>query len=182
MEAYHDLEWGRPLHDDRALFELLTLEGAQAGLSWTTILRRRDAYRAAFRNFEPATVAAFTNADVDRLVQDASIIRNRQKIRSTVTNARQVLEVQREHRSFDLFVWSFVNGEPLVHNYQRIDEIPAQTAESVRLSKALRKLGFGFVGPTICYAFMQAAGLMNDHLVGCDARARILADARAATS
>jgi DNA-3-methyladenine glycosylase I len=175
MEAYHDLEWGTPMHDDRALFELITLEGAQAGLSWSTILHRRDAYRRAFQDFDPAKVAALTNNDVDRLMQDASIIRNRQKIASTVTNARCVLQIQREHGSFDRYIWSFVDGAPIVNAFTAVEQIPAQTSESVRLSKALRKAGFGFVGPTICYAFMQSAGLVNDHVLNCDVRARILA-------
>ena len=174
MQAYHDLEWGTPLHGDRALFELLTLEGAQAGLSWSTILRRRDGYRRAFANFEPDAVAAFTNADVDRLFTDSGIIRNRQKILSTVANARRVLELQRVHGSFDAYIWSFVDGAPVIHAFRTLQELPAQTPESVKMSKTLRQAGFGFVGPTICYAFMQSAGLVNDHLVLCDARARIL--------
>ncbi len=173
MQAYHDQEWGTPLHGDRALFELLTLEGAQAGLSWSTILRRREGYRRAFANFEPEAVAAFSNADVDRLLTDASIIRNRQKIVSTVTNARCVRQIQREHGSFDAYLWSFVDGAPLVHDFRTLQELPAQTPESVRLSKALRKLGFGFVGPTICYALMQSAGLVNDHLLDCYRRAEL---------
>jgi DNA-3-methyladenine glycosylase I len=174
MEAYHDLEWGAPMHADHQLFELLTLEGAQAGLSWSTILRRRDAYRRAFANFDPVKVAAFNNADVDRLLGDASIIRNRQKILSTVQNARCVLDVQREFGSFDQYIWSFVDGKPLVHDFTSVPEIPAQTAESVAMSKALRKRGLSFVGPTICYAFMQSAGLVNDHLLSCSRRAELV--------
>ena len=174
MQAYHDLEWGTPLHGDRALFELLTLEGAQAGLSWSTILRRRDGYRRAFANFEPDAVAAFTNADVDRLSTDSGIIRNRQKILSTVTNARRVLELQREHGSFDAYIWSFVDGAPVIHAFRTLEELPAHTPESVNLSKTLRKEGFGFVGPTICYAFMQAAGLVDDHLLDCYRRAELV--------
>jgi DNA-3-methyladenine glycosylase I len=173
MQAYHDSEWGVPLHDDRALFELLTLEGAQAGLSWMTILRRRSGYRAAFAGFDPRTVAAFGDADVARLMADASIIRNRQKVISTIDNARGVLKIQQEFGSFDTFVWSFVGQAPLVTERQSMADVPAQTAESVVLSKALRQRGFGFVGPTICYAFMQAAGLVNDHLVRCPAWSRI---------
>jgi DNA-3-methyladenine glycosylase I len=167
MEAYHDQEWGVPLHDDRALFELLTLEGAQAGLSWSTILRRREGYRSAFTGFEPARVAAFDDEDVRALLANPAIIRNRQKIISTVENARRVLEVQKEHGSFDRFVWSFVGERPLVHAFASLAEIPAQTPESQALSRALRKRGFGFVGPTIMYAFMQSAGLVNDHVLTC---------------
>jgi DNA-3-methyladenine glycosylase I len=174
MEAYHDLEWGVPLHDDRALFELLTLEGAQAGLSWSTILRRRDGYRRAFANFDPAKVAEFNNADVDRLFADTGIIRNRQKIYSTVQNARCVLEAQREFGSFDHYLWSFVGGKPLVNKFESLQDLPAQTPESVNMSKALRKRGFSFVGPTICYAFMQSAGLVNDHMLVCYRRAELL--------
>jgi DNA-3-methyladenine glycosylase I len=167
MAAYHDDEWGVPLHDDRALFELLTLEGAQAGLSWSTILRRREAYRSAFANFDPARVAAFGETERQQLLGNERIIRNRQKIASTIDNARHVLEIQRECGSFDAFVWSFVGGRPLVNQFTSLSELPAQTPESVALSKALRKRGFGFVGPTIVYAFMQSAGLVNDHLVTC---------------
>jgi DNA-3-methyladenine glycosylase I len=177
MEAYHDKEWGIPLHDDRALFELLTLEGAQAGLSWMTILRRREGYRRAFSNFDPAKVAAITEPESQHLMTNPEIIRNRQKIESTISNARRILEVQQEHGSFDEFVWSFVGGTPLDHKIRSSADIPAQSAESVALSRALRKRGFGFVGPTICYAFMQAAGLVNDHLVSCPAWRRINARA-----
>jgi DNA-3-methyladenine glycosylase I len=180
MEAYHDKEWGTPLHDDRGLFELLTLEGAQAGLSWMTILRRRDGYRRAFANFDPARVAAFGEPESQRLLANPEIIRNRQKIESTIANARRILEVQQEYGSFDNFVWSFVGGKPLDHQFRSSADMPAQTPESVALSRALNKRGFGFVGPTICYAFMQAAGLVNDHLVSCPARIRI--DAEAATT
>jgi DNA-3-methyladenine glycosylase I len=175
MEAYHDREWGTPLHDDRALFELLTLEGAQAGLSWITILRRREGYRRAFNGFDPQRVAAFDATEGDALLANPDIIRNRQKIASTIENARRVLDVQQEHGSFDRFVWSFVNYAPLVNQFKTSGEVPAQTPESVALSKALRQRGFGFVGPTICYAFMQSAGLVNDHILGCPARSRILA-------
>ncbi len=168
MLAYHDEEWGVPLHDDPALFELLTLEGAQAGLSWTTILRRREGYRAAFAQFAIERVATLTNADVERLLQDGGIIRNRQKILSTIGNAQRVVEAQRELGSFDRLVWSFVpDGQPIVSQYSRLGELPAETAESRAMSKALRKRGFSFVGPTICYAFMQSAGLANDHTTSC---------------
>jgi DNA-3-methyladenine glycosylase I len=167
MLAYHDLEWGVPLHDERSLFELLVLEGAQAGLSWSTILKRRGAYRAAFADFDVARVAGFADAEVDRLLNDSGIIRNRQKITATLENARRVLAFSAEGASLDGFVWSFVGGTPLVHGYTSLNELPAKTAESEAMSKALRKRGFGFVGPTICYAFMQAAGLVNDHVVSC---------------
>lgn len=173
MLAYHDQEWGVPVHDDRALFELLTLEGAQAGLSWSTILRRRAGYRRALADFDVERVAAFDEADVARLLADPGIIRNRQKVRSTIDNARRVREVQAEFGSFDAFVWSFVDGAPLVHRIADQSELPSQTAQSVALSRALRTRGFGFVGPTICYAFMQAAGLVNEHLLSCPAWRRI---------
>jgi DNA-3-methyladenine glycosylase I len=175
MAAYHDKEWGVPLHDERGLFELLTLEGAQAGLSWSTILRRRDAYRAAFASFDIHRVAGFDAADVERLMNDSSIIRNRQKILSTVENARRVVALHEEGSSLDEFAWSFVDGRPLVHRFEALSQLPPSTAESERLSKALRKRGFSFVGPTICYAFMQSAGLINDHLVSCPAWSRIQA-------
>jgi DNA-3-methyladenine glycosylase I len=173
MAAYHDTEWGVPLHDDRALFELLTLEGAQAGLSWSTILRRREGYRRAFGNFEPETVAAFDEAAAQRLMANPEIIRNRQKIVATIANAQHVLEIQREFGSFDRYIWGFVNSAPLDRRPKTMSDIPTQTPESVALSKALRKRNFGFVGPTICHAFMQSAGLVNDHLVGCSARSRV---------
>jgi DNA-3-methyladenine glycosylase I len=175
MQAYHDLEWGVPLHDERALFELLTLEGAQAGLSWSTILRRRDAYRAAFRGFDVRQVAAFGAEDIARLLTDTRIIRNRQKIASTAENARCILELEKEGRSFDDFIWSFVNGAPIVNHFKALSELPAATPESDRMSKALRKRGFGFVGPTICYAFMQSAGLVNDHVTTCFRFAELVA-------
>src|SRR6266568_5983302 len=175
MQAYHDLEWGVPLHDEQALFELLTLEGAQAGLSWSTILRRRDGYRQAFVGFDVERVAAFDSDAIEQLLANTQIIRNRQKIVSTVENARRILTLGDEGMSLDQLVWSFVGGKPLVNNFTAMGELPAQTPESVAMSKALRKRGFGFVGPTICYAFMQSAGLVNDHVLQCDARARILA-------
>lgn len=173
LGAYHDQEWGVPLHNDRALFELLTLEGAQAGLSWITILRRRDGYRQAFAQFDLHRVAAFDDADTARLLADPTIIRNRQKVLSTIGNARRVLDVQREQGSFDQFVWSFVGNTPLRPERLTWADIPAQTPESAALSGALRKRGFGFVGPTICYSFMQAGGLVNDHVIGCPRRAEI---------
>lgn len=170
MREYHDREWGVPLHDERALFELLTLEGAQAGLSWSTILRRRDGYRTAFANFEIERVAGLGDDDLERLMADTGIIRNRQKIQATRTNARLVVELQRSGGTLDTLVWSFVDGRPIDHRFTSMAEFPAATAESEAMSKVLRKRGFGFVGPTICYAFMQAAGLVNDHLLGCPAR------------
>jgi DNA-3-methyladenine glycosylase I len=167
LREYHDREWGVPLHDDRALFELLTLEGAQAGLSWLTVLRKRDAYRRAFAGFDPRAVAAFGEADVERLLGDAGIVRNRQKIAATVANARAVLRVQEEHRGLDAYLWSFVDGRPVVERRHAAGDVPAETPLSRRVSRELRRRGFAFVGPTIVYAFMQAAGLVNDHLVGC---------------
>lgn len=167
MVAYHDDEWGTPTHDDRSLFELLTLEGAQAGLSWTTILRKRDGYRAAFAQFDPAKVARFTDRNVERLLGDASIVRHRGKIESTISNARAVLEVQREFGSLDAYVWAFVDGVPIVSEHRTLDELPTTTDEAKALAKDLKRRGFRFVGPTTVYAFMQAAGLVDDHVVTC---------------
>jgi DNA-3-methyladenine glycosylase I len=166
MRDYHDLEWGVPLHDDRALFELLILEGAQAGLSWSTILNRRDGYRGAFAHFEIATVAAFGAADEARLMADAGIIRNRAKIGATIGNARVALAVISELGSLDVHLWSFVGGQPLQNRWQGGD-VPDQTDESRTMSLDLKRRGFRFVGPTICYAFMQSAGLVNDHALSC---------------
>ncbi|MDX6447616.1 MAG: DNA-3-methyladenine glycosylase [Gaiellaceae bacterium] len=165
--AYHDEEWGVPVHDDRELFELLTLEGAQAGLAWITILRKREGYREAFAGFDPAAVARFKPRDVERLMADEGIVRNRLKIESTVNNASRVLEVQRELGSFDAYLWGLVEGAPIVGNWRTGAEIPAETAESKALSKDLKRRGFRFVGPTVCYAFMQAVGLVDDHVAGC---------------
>jgi DNA-3-methyladenine glycosylase I len=165
--AYHDEEWGVPDHDDVRLFEMLTLEGAQAGLSWSTILNKRDGYRRAFADFEPAKVARFTPATIERLLQDPGIVRNRLKVESTVANAKATLAVQRELGSLDAFLWSFVDGAPKVHRWRRLGEIPSESAESKAMSKELKARGFRFVGPTVCYAFMQACGLVNDHEVGC---------------
>jgi DNA-3-methyladenine glycosylase I len=167
MLRYHDEEWGEPLHDDLALFELLTLEGAQAGLSWETVLRRREGYRHAFEGFEIERVAALGEADVERLMQDAGIIRNRAKIMATIGNARAVSAIQAEFGSLDAFLWGFVGGHPRINRFEALVELPAQTAESAALSKDLQRRGFRFVGPTICYAFMQASGMVNDHVVGC---------------
>ena len=169
--AYHDDEWGIPSHDERHLFELLTLEGAQAGLSWSTILHKRDGYRSAFAGFDPDAVARFTKRDVERLLGDERIVRNRLKVESTVNNAQRLLELREDGGSFDEYVWSFVGGEPLVGSWRAVSEIPAETAESRALSKDLKKRGFRFVGPTVCYAFMQAVGLVDDHTLDCFRRA-----------
>ena len=165
--AYHDDEWGVPEHDDRRLFELLTLEGAQSGLSWSTILRKREGYRRSFAGFDPEAVARFDEARVEELLLDAGIVRNRRKVESTVATARRVLEVRDEAGSLDAYLWGFVDGEPRVNRWTTLAEIPAETAESKAMSKDLKRRGFGFVGPTVCHAFMQAAGLVNDHVVGC---------------
>ena len=165
--AYHDAEWGVPVHDDVVLFEFITLEGAQAGLSWETILRKRDAYRDAFLGFDPARVARFSPARIERLLANPGIVRNRLKIASTVGNAKAVLRVQREFGSLDAYIWVFVSGKPLVNKRRTTREIPARTPESDALSRDLSKRGFKFVGSTICYAFMQAVGLVNDHTVDC---------------
>jgi DNA-3-methyladenine glycosylase I len=165
--AYHDAEWGVPVHDDRVLFEFLTLEGAQAGLSWETILRKRDAYRTAFAGFDPAAVARFTPARVEKLLGNPGIVRNRLKIAGAVRNAKAFLAVQREFGSFDAYVWAFVGGAPRVNRRTRLQHLPATTPESDALSRDLRKRGFTFVGSTICYAFMQAVGLVNDHTIDC---------------
>jgi DNA-3-methyladenine glycosylase I len=167
MIAYHDHEWGVPLHDDQRLFEFLVLEGAQAGLSWSTILYKRDAYRKAFRGFDPEKVARFGARDVERLLRDPGIVRNRLKIESAVRNAKAFLALQAEHGSFDAWVWRFVGGAPIVNRPRVYGDVPATTPESDAMSKELRKLGFNFVGSTICYAFMQATGLVNDHAVHC---------------
>lgn len=172
MIAYHDTEWGRAVHDDRRFFEFLILEGAQAGLSWETILKKRDAYRAAFAGFDPARVARFTARDQARLMNNEGIVRNRLKIASAVSNARAFLAVQEELGSFDAYVWRFVGGGPKVNRPRSPSAVPARTAESDALSKDLKKRGFRFVGSTICYAFMQATGLVDDHLVGCASKQR----------
>ena len=167
MLEYHDREWGVPLHDDRALFELLTLEGAQAGLSWRTVLLRRDGYRRAFEGFDLERIAALTEADVERLVLDEGIIRHRGKIESTISNAGIAIEIQREAGSLDRYLWGFVGGARRRNTYRALSDLPATTDESEAMSKDLRRHGMRFVGPTICYAFMQAAGLVNDHTVDC---------------
>jgi len=167
MVAHHDEEWGVPSHDDRHLFELLTLEGAQAGLSWATILGKREGYHRAFAGFDAQTVARFDTGDVERLLADPGIVRNRAKVESTVGNARAFLAVQEEGGGFATYVWEFVDGEPLVGRWASLAELPTETAESRALSKDLKRRGFRFVGPTIVYAFMQTAGLVNDHVACC---------------
>jgi DNA-3-methyladenine glycosylase I len=165
--AHHDTEWGVPNHDDRVFFEFLVLEGAQAGLSWSTIVNKRAAYERAFAGYDPARVARFTPARIDKLVQDPGIVRHRGKIESAVRNARAFVAVQKEHGSFDHYVWQFVGGRPRRNAWRSLKQVPASTAESDALSKDLKRRGFSFVGSTICYAFMQATGLVNDHLVSC---------------
>ncbi|HEV8564290.1 MAG TPA: DNA-3-methyladenine glycosylase I [Actinomycetota bacterium] len=165
--AYHDEEWGMPSLDDHHLFEMLVLEGAQAGLSWSTILRKRDGYREAFSRFDPAKVARFDGRKVDRLLQDPGIVRNRLKVESAVANARATLAVQDEDGSLATYLWSFVGGKPSRNRWRSLEEIPAETAESRAMSKDLKRRGFRFVGPTVCYALMQAVGLVNDHVVTC---------------
>jgi DNA-3-methyladenine glycosylase I len=165
--AYHDGEWGVPVHDDRVMFEFLVLEGAQAGLSWGTILRKRESFRKAFGGFDPAKVARFDDRKVRRLLGDPGIIRNKLKINSAVQNARAFIEVQKEFGSFDSYIWRFVDGTPRVNRWRSLKQIPAKTPESERMSKDLIARGFRFVGPTICYAHMQATGMVNDHVVSC---------------
>jgi len=165
--AHHDREWGTPLHDDRGLFELLVLEGAQAGLSWITVLRKRESYRAAFDNFEPTKVAQYGDLKLAQLLEDPGIIRNRLKIEAVVVNAKAFIEVQRNFGSFDAYIWQFVNHAPLQNARRSLRDIPSSTRESDAMSKELKKRGFKFVGTTICYAFMQATGMVNDHIVDC---------------
>jgi DNA-3-methyladenine glycosylase I len=165
--AYHDREWGVPVHRDRLLFELLILEGAQAGLSWSTILKKRPAYRKAFDGFDPEKIGRYTAARVRRLLNDAGIVRNRAKIEATIANARAFRAVQREHGSFDAYIWQFVGGRPVQNAWRKHGECPAETDTSRAMSRDLFRRGFRFVGPTICYAFMQATGMVNDHLRGC---------------
>jgi DNA-3-methyladenine glycosylase I len=171
--AYHDLEWGVPVHDDRLFFELLTLEGAQAGLSWFTILGRRNGYRAAFAGFDPAKVALFDAGRVEALMSDPRIIRSQPKIQAAIGNARAFLEVQREFGSFDSFIWRFVDGKPKKNMWSQPPDVPSKTEESEAMSKDLVSRGFQFAGPKICYAFMQASGMVNDHLVACFRHAEI---------
>jgi DNA-3-methyladenine glycosylase I len=167
MVAYHDEEWGVPSHDDVQLFEMLTLEGAQAGLSWSTILRKREGYRQAFAGFDPAVVARFGTKDVERLLADPGIVRNRLKVESTVNNAVRVLEVQESMGSLDAYLWGFVGGQPVINRWRTMSEIPAETELSKAISKDLKKRGFRFVGPTGIYAFMQSVGMVDDHTIDC---------------
>ncbi|WP_031432030.1 DNA-3-methyladenine glycosylase I [Methylomarinum vadi] len=166
-EHYHDHEWGVPVHDDRLLFEFLILEGAQAGLSWRTVLAKREAYRDAFDGFDVATVAAYDEERLQRLLQNPNLIRNRLKLQAAIGNAQAFLRVQQRFGSFDQFIWQFVDGNPVQNRWQRMEEVPATTPESKDMSRALKGLGFKFVGPTICYAFMQAVGMVNDHVLSC---------------
>ena len=167
MVAYHDTEWGVPLHDDRKLYEFLVLDAAQAGLSWQTVLLKRENYRQAFDGFDAVTIARYTDKDVARLLTNPGIIRNRLKVNSAIVNARAFLQVQEEFGSFDRYIWQFVGGKPRLNQFRQLTDLPAKTAESDAMSKDLKRRGFKFVGSTICYAFMQAAGMVNDHLVGC---------------
>jgi len=167
MIAYHDREWGTPVHDDRSLFEHLSLDCMQAGLSWMTILHKREAFRLAFDGFDPRKIARFDAEKINSLQQDKGIVRNRQKIEAVVNNAQRLLEVQKTEGSFDSYIWGFVKGRTIHHGYSSFKEVPATTPESERMSAALRERGFKFVGPTICYAFMQAVGMVNDHLLEC---------------
>jgi DNA-3-methyladenine glycosylase I len=180
---YHDTEWGVPLHDDRKLFEFLVLEAAQAGLSWLTILRKRENYRAAFRDFDPGAVARFDRRSIDRLLRNAGIVRNRQKIEAAIANARAFLAVREEFGSFDRYAWSFVDGVPLQGRWRTTRDVPAKTPKSEAMSRNLSARGFRFVGPTICYAYMQATGMVNDHQLDCFrcAPVRSLAKKRPAT-
>ena len=164
---YHDDEWGIPLHNDLLLFELLTLEGAQAGLSWLTVLKKRENYRKAFHDFDCHIISKYTEEDINRLMSDAGIIRNRLKIESVIKNAKGIIKIQKEFGSFDKFIWEYVDGVPLQNKRHTLKEIPNQTDISQKMSKALKSYGFNFVGPTICYAFMQAIGMVNDHMVEC---------------
>ena len=165
--VYHDREWGVPLHDDRRLFEMLILEGAQAGLSWITVLRKRENFRRAFDGFQAGKIAQYKSRRIKRLLADDGIIRNRLKILATIQNAKAFLQIRREFGSFDKYIWQFVHGMPVQNSWKRLQDVPAVTAESTAMSKDLRRRGFNFVGPTICYAFMQATGMVNDHIVAC---------------
>jgi len=172
--AYHDKEWGVPVHDDQRIFEFLILEGAQAGLSWYTVLRKREAYRKGFRQFDPKRVARYGKKELTSLLNNPGIIRNQQKIVAAIHNAQRFLEVQEEFGSFDAYIWRFVNGKPIVHKLRRLKDYPATIAESDALSKDLKQRGFKFVGSTICYAHMQATGMINDHVVDCFRRREII--------
>ena len=167
MQQYHDVEWGIPQHNDQKLFEMLTLEGAQAGLSWATILSRREGYRKAFKDFNVNLISKFTNEDFERLMKDKDIIRNQLKIKSTISNAIAFIEVQKEFNSFDNYIWSFTNNKTIINDFNKLNEVPAETILSNEISKDLKKRGFTFVGPTITYSFMQSIGIVNDHLNTC---------------
>jgi len=167
MKPYHDKEWGKPVHDDKKLFEFIVLEGAQAGLNWLTILKKRGGYRKAFCDFDPKKIARFTNVKIKKLINDSSIVRNRLKIESTVKNAKEFLKIKKEYGSFDSYIWSFVKNEPIINKWKSLREIPTKTQISDDMSKDLKKRGFKFVGSTICYAFMQAIGMVNDHTIDC---------------
>ena len=177
---YHDEEWGVPVHDDRRLFEFLTLEGAQAGLSWATILNKREGYRKAFAGFDPVKVARFGAKDVERLMQDSGIVRNRLKITSAIGNARAFLQVQKEFGTFAAYMWQFVGGKPMVNRWKTLKQVPATSSESDALSRDLKSRGFRFVGSTICYAHMQATGMINDHLTSCFRHAEVAGKPRRA--
>ncbi|HAM81562.1 DNA-3-methyladenine glycosylase I [Ornithinibacillus bavariensis] len=164
---YHDKEWGRPVHEDQKLFEMLILEGAQAGLSWITILKRRENYRKAFDGFDPNIIQHYDEKKIKTLMMNEGIIRNKRKIESVITNAKAFLDIQRKFGSFEHYIWQFVGGKPIINHWKSANEVPAQTEESQKMSKDLKKRGFSFVGPTICYAFMQATGMVNDHTVDC---------------
>ena len=167
MIEYHDTEWGLPVHDDRKLFEFLVLDAAQAGLSWRTVLKKRENYRKAFRQFDPEKVARFKTRDIERLLGDPGIIRNRLKVESAVANAKAMIEVQKEFGSFDRYIWGFTGGKTVKNKWKKLEQLPAESEESRAMSRDIKKRGFKFCGPVICYAFMQAAGMVNDHLVHC---------------
>ncbi len=167
MISYHDLEWGTPIHDDRLLFEFLILEGAQAGLSWNTILRKRENFRNAFDNFDYNKIAKYNELNIEKLMNNEGIIRNRGKIEAVIANARALIKVQKEFRSFDKYIWKFVNYKTIDNKFKELSELPSKTEESEQMSKDLKKRGFKFIGPTICYAFMQAVGMVNDHIISC---------------
>src|SRR5207244_1431110 len=173
MRPYHDEEWGVPVHDDRVLFEFLILEGAQAGLSWNTILKKRENYRKAFDGFRPERIARYGKRDVQRLLRNDGIVRNRLKIAATIENAKRFIEVRKEFGTFDAYLWSFVGGKPIQNHWRTLADVPARTAESDAMSRDLLRRGFKFVGSTICYAFMQAIGMVNDHLVSCPRHAEL---------
>ncbi len=166
-QDYHDKEWGIPIYDDRLLFEFLILEGAQAGLSWSTILAKRETYRIAFDNFDAEKIANYNQNKIDKLLLDKGIVRNKLKINSTITNAKIFLEVQKEYGSFSNYIWNFVDGKPIKNNWKTVNDVPAKTELSDQMSKVLKKRGFKFIGSTICYAFMQAVGMVNDHVITC---------------